>query len=238
MNEPIAPSTAPAAPQETPPAAPTVTPVFVEPHSHAELTDAQGAQIVRDIREDLLKGKISQAVADARFDELNTPLDQRVAPPDTRTDEQKLIDDHFPLAKEKDYCLRYYPPGQEPPLMPKELTEFDQSARTWLAGAEFPRELGNSLVTTIEHVARTTKGMTPNELEAYGHAEFAKLERAYGPALEEKLHAANRMVQALEAKRPGLNRFLQSRGVGDPRWSWRSLLGKANDTTPAGKGAD
>jgi hypothetical protein len=78
--------------------APTVTPVFVEPHSHASITAAEGAQIERDIREDLAKGRISQAIADARFAELNTPLDQRVTPDDTRTDEQKLIDSHFPVA--------------------------------------------------------------------------------------------------------------------------------------------
>jgi hypothetical protein len=213
-------SSAPATPAAdtsapTVPPAPTVTPVFVEPHSHASITAAEGAQIERDIREDLAKGRISQAIADARFAELNTPLDQRVTPDDTRTDEQKLIDSHFPVAKEADYCIRFYPPGQEPESMPNELKELDQSARRWLVAAEFPRELGNSLITTIEQVGRTTKGMTPNELEAYGYAEFAKLERAYGPALEEKLRAAGRMVQALEARRPGLNNLLKSNGIGD-----------------------
>jgi hypothetical protein len=103
----------------------------------------------------------------------------------------------------------------------------DESARTWLAGAEFPRELGNSLITTIERVAHTTKGMTPNQLEAYGQAEYAKLERAYGPTLEEKLSAANRMVQALEAKRPGLNSFLQSKGIGDNELVVAQLIGQS-----------
>ena len=82
-------------------------------------------------------------------------------------------------------------------------------------GAEFPRELGNSLVAEIERVAKTTKGMTPAQIESYGETEFAKLERVYGPKLEEKLRDAGRMVQELEAKRPGLNAFLQSKGLGD-----------------------
>lgn len=217
MNDIAPPQAAPATPSTqtaTPPAAPT-TQAFIEPYSHASINEAQGAQIVRDIQKDLATGKISQAVADERFAQMNTPMDQRVPPPDTRTDEQKLIDTHFPPAKENDYLIRYYPPGQEPAVMPKELTEFDQTARACLTAAEFSRELGNSLITTIEQVTRTTKGMTPNQLEAYGQAEYAKLERVYGPALEEKLRAAGRMVQALEAKRPWLNSLLQSKGIGD-----------------------
>ena len=109
MNETIAQS-------NLSPATPTVTPLFVEPHSHASITDAQGAQIERDIREDLAKGKISQAIADARFAELNTPLDQRVAPPDTRTAEQKLIDDHFPPAKESRLSDSILPSWTRAPL--------------------------------------------------------------------------------------------------------------------------
>ncbi|MEP6959102.1 MAG: hypothetical protein ABI980_10275 [Nitrospirota bacterium] len=217
MNEPIAPSTAPVLPPATPTDTPTNTLVFVEPHSQASITDAQAAQITRDIQKDLAIGKISQAQADARFDEMHTPLDQRVMPSDNRTDEQKLIDDHFPPARETDFCIHYYPPGQEPQVMPKELTEFDQSARTWLAGAEFPRELGNSLITTIDQVARTTKAMTPNQLEAYGQAEFSKLERAYGgeDKLQEKLHAAALMIQEIEKTKPGLQNLLRSKGIGD-----------------------
>ena len=99
--------------------------------------------------------------------------------------------------------------------MPKELQEFDQHARTWLSGAEFPRDLGNSLVTTIERVAQTTKAMMPDQLEQYGYAEFTKLERAYGPALEEKLHAAAVMIHELDQKKPGLKNLLKSKGIGD-----------------------
>ena len=214
MSDSIAPLTASAATQETPTAAPTVAPV-VEPHSHSGVISPEAAKMAQWTREDVALGKVTPEAAAKIFDELGIPEDQRVMSADTRTDEQKLIDDHFPPAKENDYLIQYYPPGREPQVMPKELTELDQSARTWLSAAEFPRELGNSLVTIIAKVGQTTKGMTPNQLEAYGEAEFAKLERAYGPQLEEKLLAAGRMVQALEAKRPGLNALLKSKGIGD-----------------------
>ena len=57
--------------------------------------------------------------------------------------------------------------------------------------------------------------MTPDQLETYGHTEFEKLQRAHGPALDEKLKAVDRMVQGLEAKQPGLVRLLKSKGIMD-----------------------
>jgi hypothetical protein len=218
-------SAVPAAPQ----AAPTA-PLVVEPHSHAGLTDAQGAQIIRDIRDDLAKGKISQAVADARFNEMHTPLDQRVVPSDIRTEEQKLIDDHFPVAKESDYLIRYFPPGREPQVMPKELQEFDQTARTWLSGAEFPRELGNSLIVSIERTAQATKHMDANQLEQYGSDEFEKLTRAYGgeDKLQEKLRAAAVMIDALDKKQPGLKNLLRSKGIGDSALVVAQIIGQSD----------
>ena len=201
-----------ATPAPTGPAAPAVTPGFVEPHSGVSSPEA--ARMAQWTREDVARGKVTPEAAAKIFDELGIPEDQRVMSADTRTDEQKLIDDHFPPAKENDYCIRYFPPGREEAMSPA-LKEFDGHARTWLVSAEFPRELGNSLVAEIERVAKTTKGMTPAQLESYGETEFAKLERVYGPKLEEKLRDAGRMVQELEAKRPGLNAFLQSKGLGD-----------------------
>lgn len=64
-------------------------------------------------------------------------------------------------------------------------------------------------------------------MKPYGYAEFAKLERAYGPALERKLGAAGRMVQALEAKRLGLNNLLQSKGIGDSALVVAQLIGQS-----------
>lgn len=57
--------------------------------------------------------------------------------------------------------------------------------------------------------------MTPDQLETYGVNEFQKLQRAHGPALDEKLQAVDRMVQVIEAKQPGLVRLLKSKGIMD-----------------------
>jgi hypothetical protein len=109
---------------------------------------------------------------------------------------------------------RYFKPGQSAEETP-ELKAFDQSARGWLAGAQFDRTLGNSLITAVERVTDRTATMNETQLEAYGQTEFQKLQQAYGPELEAKLNSAGLMVSELEKTRPGLKAFLKTAGVGD-----------------------
>jgi hypothetical protein len=167
------------------------------------------------IREDVAKGKMTQAQADKAFDDLGTPPEQRATPADVRSDEVRLLDQHFPAARPEDYQIRYADPGHSPPPMTTEMIQFDQSARTWLSGAEFPMDLGNSLITMIARVAQQTKAMTPDQLESYGLIEYEKLQKVYGEGLEEKLRAAGRMVVAIDQKTPGLKNSLKSKGLGD-----------------------
>jgi hypothetical protein len=47
-----------------------------------------------------------------------------------------------------------------------ELKQFDTTARTWLAEAGFPKQLGNTLVNTIAKVAEHTAKMTPGHSSA------------------------------------------------------------------------
>ena len=192
--------------------APTLTAPTVEPHTKNGLSTSEAATITGWIKADLASGKMTQAQADQAFAELNTPMEQRG--PDTRTHEEKELDKHFPPGKQSDYRIAYGLPGQDVPMTP-ELKQFDQSARAWLSGAEFPRELGNSLVSTIEKVTRQTTAITPDQLEHYAYAEFAKLGKAYGLALEEKLRSAAVMIHALDQKTPGLKNLLKSKGIGD-----------------------
>jgi hypothetical protein len=108
-------SASPAAPPATPasPAIPPAAPL-VDHHSDSGLSP-EAVKMAGWIREDLAKGKMTQADADKAFDELGTPLDQRVTPPNARTDEQKLIDQHFPVARPEEYQIRYASPGQALP---------------------------------------------------------------------------------------------------------------------------
>jgi len=173
----------------------------------------EAAKMADWTREDVKSGKLSRKQAEKIFDDLAVPEDQRTTE-EVRTDEQILLDQHFPVARPEDYVIRWNRPGNPTPLSP-EMKVLDTSARGWLAGAEFPRELGNSLISTIEKVAQQTKAMSPEQHEQYGFDEFAKLEHAYGPVLDDKLRAAGRMVEDLDQKTPGLKNVLKSKGLGD-----------------------
>jgi hypothetical protein len=224
-------SSAPATPAPAAPTAPAIPPVppgtpFVEPHSHNGLSPSQAAQMIDWTRQDIASGKLSSEQAEKIFDDLDVPVDQSVAPGETRSDDVQLLDHHFPAAKPEEYQIRYADPGQ-PVQMTKELQQFDTSARTWLSQAEFPRELGNSLIVNIEKVAQHTKAMTLDQLESYWMTEYEKLERANGDSLEEKLNAAGHMVVALDQKTPGLKNLLRSRGIGDSALIASMLIGQA-----------
>jgi len=217
--------TVPAPTAPAPPPAPIPTsPASIVSGLQAELTGAEAAKMAQWAREDLIAEKISQGQAEKIFDDLGVPLEQRGTEEDTRSDEQRLLDKHFPAAAPTDYLIRWNRPGDTAP-MTTELKQFDQSARTWLSGAEFPRELGNSLVSTIERVAQQTKHMNAAELENYGLVEYEKLQKVYGEALEDKLRAAGRMVEALETKTPGLKNILKR--VGDNALVASMLIGQS-----------
>jgi len=146
------------------------------------------------------------------FNELGRTMEQRE--PDARTDEQKELDAAFPPGKPSDYRIVYGKPGEDVPQTP-ELKQFDTNARTWMAGAGLPRDLGNTLVTTISRVIERTQKMTPAELDSYGEVEYAKLEKVFGRELDAKLRSAGLMVEDLEKQRPGLKHLLKRRGIGD-----------------------
>jgi hypothetical protein len=163
-------------------------------------------------KEDLAKGKITQAQADGIFAELNTPLEARVLV--TKSPEQKNLEQWAPDAKPGDYRIAYGVPGQEAEMTP-EIKQFDETARTWMSTAGMPRDLGNSLVNQIAKVAQQTERMSPDELLQYGYSEYEKLQRVHGNKLDERLHSAAKMIDVLEQQRPGLKSLLKSQGLGD-----------------------
>jgi hypothetical protein len=165
------------------------------------------------LQEDFTKGKPTQEQFNRALEELRAgaPEPQQA---DTRTPAQRELDRQFPPAKPTDYTVRLTPPGSETTLTPK-MQHFEGMTRTWLAGAEFPKPLGDSLVSQVDQVLRTTGTMNDEQLEEYGVREFQKLRGIYHDKLEEKLGRVKQMVDVLEAKQPRLKRFLQTKGIGD-----------------------
>jgi hypothetical protein len=202
---------APATPAPTTPTA-QPAPAHSSPGPQAEITAAQAAQIVRDVREDVAKGRITPEEATKRFDSLNASLEERM--PDRRTTAEIELDLAFPSARPHEYHISYFKPGVHGE-MTEGLTAFDASARDWLSTAGLPVNLGNALVDTIAKVVQTTHTMKPQQLDAYVLLENEKLAAAYGDTLDAQLETARQMVQALEKKTPGLCDLLKSRGIGD-----------------------
>ena len=172
MNEqPTTPSTPAAAPT---PAATPAQPIFTP-----ELNPAQAETMAGWIKADLAAGKLTPEQAAKSFDELGTPAENRT---DTRTEAAKELDAAglAPADKPEDYVIHY---GVE---MTPEGKQFDTAARTWLHGAGFPKDTGNSLVTTIGRVAQQTAKMSQDQLVEYGQREMVKLQKTYGDSLGEK----------------------------------------------------
>jgi hypothetical protein len=56
---------------------------------------------------------------------------------------------------------------------------------------------------------------TPEQVEAYQNAENLKMRDLYKDTWDQRFEPTRRMIQAVEAKLPGLNQFLRANGVGD-----------------------
>lgn len=123
MNEPTppqAPQTTPTAPAPNAPAHTSTTPTGtpqVALHTWGTLTPTEAAKMIEWERDNLAKGKITPEEAAKRFDALG-------ATPDTRSDEVKLVDAHFPAAKPEEFLIRY---GTDAVMTPA-LKAFDHSA--------------------------------------------------------------------------------------------------------------
>ena len=191
--------------------APTLT-APVEPHGQAPVTPNEAATLAQWAKEDLAQNRITPQQADTIFSELNIPLEQRG--PDTRTNEQRLVDEHFPVAKPHEFVIRWNAPGDMTPMSP-ELKVLDTSARGWMSSAGLPVNVGNSLVNQITKVLQATRGLTESQIEQRGYDEFDKLKQVHGDKLDERLDAVNRLVHAIESTSPGVYRFLTSQGIAD-----------------------
>jgi len=163
-------------------------------------------------KDNLAKGRITREEANTRLDALGATPEQRA--PDQRTDEQKQLDQQFPPAKESEYMIRYYTPGQEPAVTPKEVLAFDANARGWMADMGLPRDFGNSTVNILSKSIQHLSTLSPEQRESYKEQENDKLRALFGgqDKLNEALEPARQMIHEVEQKRPGLKDFVRAHG--------------------------
>lgn len=208
MNKPTAqpaPPTAPVAPITTQPG----TPPQDDPQ---QVSAAQTSLMVADIKAQVQKGTMSQAIGEEAHDQIQTPIDQRT--PDNRSEALKELDRASPPGIETDYTIRHGIPRQDLPPMTKDDKEFEFTARRWLSIANFSPENGNSIIRAIEQTVNTTQHMNAEQLDQFRQTEITKLRGLYGDSLEEKLRECSQMVHAVEMQQPGLKQFLESKGIG------------------------
>ena len=202
---PVSATPAPAAPiAPAVPTAPLAAP-FVEPHSHSGISEAEAAKAIAWEKDNLAKGRITLEEATKRFDALGATPEQRA--PDTRSDEVKQLDEHFPPAKESDFIIPYYPPGQAPSVLPKEVQAFDVKARAWMVAMGLSREQGNCMATIISKAIQQTHPLSANERDTYKDHENAKLDKLFGPDWDDRLNPAARMIREVDALHPGSTDF-------------------------------
>ena len=216
MTDPTSPATA-----TTPPPPPSAPRAPVSPPTALTAPPGTALQIAQMLAAGTIDtaqaGKLSKAGNISTLDVAHALTTLRAAAQpqaDTRTDAEKELDRDFgPAAKPEQFQIRYYTPGQEPPVIPKEVKDFDVTARGWMADAELPRELGNSLVNTLSKAIQHTHALTAEQRETYKDSENAKLEKLFGPDWHNtKLKPVAVMIHELDQKRPGLKELVRAHG--------------------------
>ena len=161
---------------DTPAPAPTISAPsvqrFVEPTTKGDLSPAEAATMTKWIQQDLAAGKMTSEQANKALDELNASPEQRL--PDSRSDEVRQLDQQFPVAKEGDYIVTWYPPGHAPAQMPKEVQALDASVRGWLHAAGATREHGNAIAAIVSRDLQRRAAMTAEQASAHKDGENLK----------------------------------------------------------------
>jgi hypothetical protein len=148
------------------------------------------------------RAAVDEALAAAGLDPL--PKEENLSP------EAAAIDQLFPPAKKpEEYVMPVLAEGE----YGTEVQAFDQQARGWLAEARFPRELGSSIAKAAQGEALKLETMDGTGRELWAREQRVMLQRLWGNKFEAKQAVARQLVQELEAKSPGLVRFLEETGL-------------------------
>lgn len=180
--------------------------------THSTLTSSEAATMAGWIKEDLASGKLTPEAAAKAFDELGATPEQRA--PDNRTEEQKLVDAHFPPGRPGQYSIPLYLPGEDPAAITNETREGVAKAHQWLSAAGASVEQGNSIVASIVQALQRTASMSSTAREADKDQENEKIFKIYG-GLDQRdaaLKPAQRMIDELDRQIPGVKEFVKKHG--------------------------
>lgn len=121
------------------------------------------------------------------------------------------IDKAFPPGKFEEFQLPSF--TEEDGQYTPELQAFDKAARTWLSEGRFTKEIGKYLGEEIDRIATAHHARSDIEKKEWMRHEEQTLRSLYGRDYDRKLELAERLVNELEAKRPGLKELLKVTGA-------------------------
>jgi hypothetical protein len=123
------------------------------------------------------------------------------------------IDQHFPPARPEQFDMPVIADEGED-YGPRQF-EADKLARSWLADARLPREIGSHIAQEAARTAALLKTMTPETRELWARGQREMIDRTLGAAAPRKLALAHQLIQELEGKSPGVVAFLETSGAGN-----------------------
>jgi hypothetical protein len=94
------------------------------------------------------------------------------------------------------------------PMESPEAAQFDAAARSWLQEAGFDGNTGTSLAARADELSRKAANWGETEIAQLRQASIATLRKIHGDTLEAKLDLVDNMIDAIEAKIPGLAEVL------------------------------
>ena len=200
-------NTVPTVPVMPAPTSPPETPL------KTSLSLSESSKMAEWAKADFKAGRISEAQMLQQFDELQTPPEQRDTV-ETRTPEQLLVDQQFPIPRPEAYLVRLYSPGNEPARISPEDRQKENMVRSLLHEMGMTRELGNAVaqmaLKTNEHLAT----LTPQQREDFKEKENQRLRALYRDQLDATLEPVRRMtlevLERLEKQYPRIREFAAS----------------------------
>ena len=171
-------------------------------------------QLVELMDGEVAAGRLTREKADAmlRADGVEPPARKAEEALFVPPDEAETTAEVFPAARPEDYRMPRLTQGSEE--LTQEHIEFDRQARTWLAAAQFPREIGSAVADEVARVDARMQAASDFEFSAFQAQETAQLRRMWGKDYDRKMGLARQLVAEIEAQSPGLVHVLNETGAG------------------------
>jgi hypothetical protein len=176
----------------------------------APTADPHAAMWKEQADNDLKVGKIDAATHAGIMGELGF---NQQAPAQAAPDEvgAYLAAEGFAPAKPSELRLRQHLPENMTP----ELRKAEESITGWITEARLPSGIANAIVADIAKSGDKWQTMDDTQREIHAQQTRTQLEKLWGDKAPERIALAQRLIRELDARRPGLIRFLDESGAGN-----------------------